>query len=76
MTFSDDFTIGSMEELIDVIDEMGFVPFFANEIEGFSIEEHIADGCWYDDADGGFWPAWEWKGPVVTRMKCACGRNG
>ena len=43
MTFSDDFTSGSMEELIDVIDEMGFVPFFANEIEGFSIEEHIAD---------------------------------
>ena len=74
MTFSDDFTIGSMEELIDVIDEMGFVPFFANEIEGFSIEEHIADGCWYDDADGGFWPAWEWKGPVITRMKCAYGK--
>ena len=74
MTFSDDFTIGSMEELIDVIDEMGFVPFFANEIEGFSIEEHIADGCWYDDSDGGFWPAWEWKGPVITRMKCAYGK--
>lgn len=74
MTFSDDFTIGSMEELIDVIDEMGFVPFFANEIEGFSIEEHIADGCWYDDADGGFWSAWEWKGPVITRMKCAYGK--
>ena len=74
MTFSDDFTIGSMEELIDVIDEMGFVPFFANEIEGFSIEEHIADGCWYDDADGGFWPAWEWKGPGSTRMKCAYGK--
>ena len=25
MTFSDDFTIGSMEELIEVIDELGFV---------------------------------------------------
>ncbi len=74
MTFSDDFTIGSMEGLIDVIDEMGFVPFFANEIEGFSIEEHIADGCWYNDADEGFWPAWEWKGPVITRMKCAYGK--
>ncbi len=74
MTFSDDFTIGSMEELIDVIDEMGFVPFFANGIAGFSIEEHIEDGCWYDDADGSFWPAWEWKGPVITRMKCAYGK--
>ena len=30
MTFSDDFMIGSMQELIDVIDEMGSVPFFTN----------------------------------------------
>ena len=74
MTFSDDFTIGSMEELIEVIDELGFVPFFENEIEGFSIEEHIGDGCWYHDADNGFWPAWEWKGPVVQTMKCAYGK--
>ena len=75
MTFSDDFTIGSMEELIEAIDELGFVPFFENELRGFSIEEHIADGCWYDDyGDGGFWPAWEWKGPVVRTTKCAYGK--
>ncbi len=74
MTFSDDFEISSMEELIELIDEVGFVPFFANEIEGFSIEEHIAPGCWYDDADEGFWSAWEWKGPVIRKMKCAYGK--
>ncbi len=74
MTFSDDFTIGTKQDLIDVINEMGFVPFFANEIEGFSIEEHIAPGCWYDDADEDFWPAWEWKGPVIRKMKCAYGK--
>ena len=74
MTFSDDFTISSMEALIDVIDELGFVPFFENEIEGFSIEEHIGEGCWYHDSDNGFWPAWEWKGPVVQAMKCAYGK--
>lgn len=74
MTFSDDFTISSMEELIDVIDELGFVPFFENEIEGFSIEEHIGEGCWYHDGENGFWPAWEWKGPVVQAMKCAYGK--
>ena len=74
MTYSDDFEIGSMEELIDVIDELGFVPFFANGIPGFSIEEHIAEGCWYDDADEGFWPVWEWKGPVIREMKCAYGK--
>ncbi|MBO4903095.1 MAG: hypothetical protein J5518_09910 [Lachnospiraceae bacterium] len=74
MTFSDDFTIGSMQELTDLIDQVGFVPFFMNEIEGFSIEEHIADGCWYDDANENFWPAWEWKGPVIRHMKCAYGK--
>ena len=74
MTFSDDFEIGSREDLMKVINELGFVPFFAGDIEGFSIEEHIAPGCWYDDGDDGFWPAWEWKGPVITSMKCAYGK--
>ncbi len=74
MTFSDDFTIGTKQELIELIDAVGFVPFFDNEIEGFSLEEHIAPGCWYDDANENFWPAWEWKGPVISEMKCAYGK--
>ena len=74
MTFSDDFTIKSMDDLMSLIDEVGFVPFFANGIEGFSIEEHIASGCWYDDAEDSFWPAWEWKGPVIKKMKCGYGK--
>lgn len=74
MTFSDNFRIGSMQDLIDVINELGFVPFFQNEIEGFSIEEHIGRGCWYTDGDNGFWPAWEWKGPVIQEMRCAYGK--
>ncbi len=74
MTFSDDFRIGSMNELIDAINELGFVPFFVNEIEGFSIEEHIGPGCWYNDGDNGFWPSWEWKGPVIQKTECAYGK--
>lgn len=74
MTFFDDFTIDSMDDLIDLIDELGFVPFFENEIEGFSIEEHIASGHWYHDSDNGFWDAWEWKGPVIQKTKCAYGK--
>ena len=73
-TFSDNFKIGSKEELISLIETVGFVPFFANEIRGFSIEEHMASGCWYDDANENFWPAWEWKGPVIREMKCAYGK--
>ncbi|MCR5671794.1 MAG: hypothetical protein K6G10_12375 [Butyrivibrio sp.] len=73
MNFSDDFVIRSMEDLIALIDEVGFVPFFENEIEGFSIEEHIDPKCWYGGSDG-FWDAWEWKGPVINQMKCAYGK--
>ena len=71
-TFSDRFTIGSEEELIQAIEELGFVPFFENEIKGFSLEEHIAPGCWYGGSDP--WEAWEWKGPVIRRSGCAYGK--
>lgn len=74
VNFTDNFKISSMQDLMDLIDEVGFVPFFANEIKGFSIEEHIGRGCWYNDGDNGFWPAWEWKGPVINEMKCAYGK--
>ena len=74
MTYLDEFEIDSMDDLISLIDELGFVPFFENEIEGFSIEEHIAPGHWYDDSEDGFWDAWEWKGPVIRQTKCAYGK--
>ncbi len=73
MTFADDFTVGSMQDMTDLIGEMGFVPFFKNDIEGFSLEEHIAPGCWYGESDS-FWDAWEWKGPVIRQIKCAYGK--
>ena len=48
---------------------LGFVPFFANSIPGFSIEEHIAPKVWFTDAEG----PWEWKGPVICESGCAYG---
>ena len=46
--------------------------FFENEIGGFSLEEHIDPKCWYGGGD--FWDAWEWKGPVIKKAKCAYGK--
>ena len=74
MTVFDDFKIDSMDDLIRLIDDVGFVPFFENEIEGFSLEEHMAPGHWYNDTKDGFWAAWEWKGPVINTAKCAYGK--
>ena len=68
-----DFIINSKTDLINAINEFGFLPFFANSIEGFSIEEHITRDCWYD-SDDGVWNAWEWKGPVIRETGCAYGK--
>lgn len=68
-----DFIITSKSELIDKINELGFLPFFSNSIEGFSIEEHISYDCWYN-GDTDEWQAWEWKGPVIRETRCAYGK--
>lgn len=69
----DNFVIGSKSDLIEAISAFGFLPFFANSIEGFSIEEHIADDCWYH-SNTGEWQAWDWKGPVIRETGCAYGK--
>lgn len=69
----DDFVIQSKDDLIDAISEYGFLPFFENSIEGFSIEEHIDPDCWWH-SDTGEWRAWEWKGPVIRETGCAYGK--
>lgn len=67
------FTIRSESNLIKAINRYGFLPFFRNSIEGFSIEEHIAPEHWYY-SDSGQWDAWEWKGPVIQKTGCAYGK--
>ena len=68
-----DFIISSKEDLISAINEYGFLPFFTNSIEGFSIEEHTVPECWYNGSED-FWPVWEWKGPVIRETGCAYGK--
>lgn len=67
------FLIQSKSDLIELINEYGFLPFFENSIEGFSIEEHITPDCWWH-SDTGEWSAWEWKGPVIRGTGCAYGK--
>ncbi|MDO4566468.1 MAG: hypothetical protein Q4B42_03980 [Oscillospiraceae bacterium] len=63
--------ITSCEELAQAVLKMGFLPFFQNDIKGFSIEEHISPELWFSDtADG----PWEWKGPVIRGAGCAYGK--
>lgn len=68
-----DFIIESKADLIGAIERYGFLPFFENSIEGFSIEENISENCWYNSGSGE-WQAWEWKGPVIRETGCAYGK--
>ena len=65
-----DFYIQSKEDLEKAVDKLGFLPFFANEIPGFSIEEHCAPEVYFSDQPG----VWEWKGPIVQETRCAYGK--
>ena len=70
MRWDEQFTIRTKEDLKSLIKEAGFVPYFANSIPGFSIEEHIAPRAWFSGEEG----AWEWKGPVIKETGCAYGK--
>ena len=36
--------IRTREELVELVNEIGFLPFFSGRIEGFSLEENISYG--------------------------------
>ena len=61
----------SANDIINLVGEIGFLPFFANDIVGFSIEECCPLELWFaEDADG----PWEWKGPIARSGRCVYGK--
>ncbi len=65
-----DFYIRTKEDLKQAVRDLGFLPFFANEIPGFSIEENCAPETYFSKQPG----VWEWKGPVIQELGCAYGK--
>ena len=68
--------IYSSAQLMETIQQMGFLPLLYSGITGFSAEEMVSDDCRYVVfPDGGWdWPLWKWKGPVVTEGNCVYGK--
>lgn len=62
--------IKTKQDLIDAVQEYGILPFFENNIKGFSIEENCAPEAYFSDAAG----VWEWKGPVIQELRCGYGK--
>ncbi len=54
-------------ELENVVLEIGFLPFFRNEIQGYSVEECTPPGYWFTDVEG----PWEWKGTIARGRRIA-----
>lgn len=65
-----EFYIRTQQDMIDAVNEFGFLPFFSNEIPGFSIEENCDPSVYFSKEPG----VWEWKGPVIQETKCAYGK--
>lgn len=62
--------------MMDLVEELGFLPFFDCGIDGFSADELVDPACRYRPLpDGGWdWPLWDWKGPIVKETHCAYGK--
>ncbi len=72
LDWDDEGCIHSSDELLDVIESVGFLPLFGNVIPGFSVENKTAPSCWWcGDADV---DPWEWRGILARTGKVAYGK--
>ena len=64
--------VHTADELIEFIDEVGFLPLFKNAIPGFSVEEHTVPDYWFTgDADR---DPWEWRQEITLSRRAAYGK--
>ena len=61
----------SPEELLALIREIGFLPLFANEIRGFSVEERTPANDWWTDSPG---DPWAWRQALASNDLVAYGK--
>ncbi len=64
--------IRTVAQLIDYIDVVGFLPLFAGDIPGFSVEEHVDSEAWFcgdERAD-----PWQWRETIARSGKAAYGK--
>ena len=68
--------IRNREDLVALVGEIGFLPFFTCRIEGFSLEENISYDAWYQGRWSGkiHWDAWDWKGEVLQNKELVYGK--
>lgn len=64
--------IRSWQELLGWIGQVGFLPLFKNEIDGFSVEEHTSSGGWWSgDPEQ---DPWQWRQLLARSGQVAYGK--
>lgn len=72
LDWNDPYRIRTWQELVNWIDEVGFLPLFANEIAGFSAEEHVSPNYWWTGVKEQ--DPWEWREIIAASHKVAYGK--
>ena len=72
LSWNDPLRIRSADELVAWVEEIGFLPFFANAVEGFSAEEHTGARAWWT-GDPSTDP-WEWREVIASGHRIAYGK--
>lgn len=72
MAWDDPRRLRTWQEVIDRIDEIGFLPLFKNDIPGFSVEEQVSDLFWWTgDPEQ---DPWEWRALIARTGEVAYGK--
>lgn len=69
---SDSNCFKTVDEAAAYINEIGFLPFFKNEIEGFSLEERTASADWW--CGDPVHDPWEWRAVIARNREIAYGK--
>lgn len=72
LEWNDPYRIRTWQELVNWINEIGFLPLFQNEIEGFSVEEHVSPLYWW--TGNAEQDPWEWREVIAGTGKVAYGK--
>ncbi|MCR4843485.1 MAG: hypothetical protein K5843_00670 [Bacteroidales bacterium] len=64
----------SAETMLQTIQEMGIVPFFENDIPGYSVEEMTSVDNWFDTQENLSYTPWDWKIHCVQSGEIAYGK--
>lgn len=72
LDWNDPYRIRTWKELVKWIKEVGFLPLFANEVKGFSAEEHVSPNFWWTgDREQ---DPWEWREIIAASHEVAYGK--